>query len=74
VKHDDFGRDRGLQVRMLLTLFMLGLIYVVLIAVALSAGASVAAVLLIAAVFFSVQLVEKRVAALGRLESQLQAA
>lgn len=56
MKHDDFGRDRGLQARMLLTLFMLGLIYVVLIAVALSAGASMAAVLLIAAAFFAVQL------------------
>lgn len=56
MKRNDFGRDRGLQARMLLTLFMLGLIYVVLIAVALSAGASMAAVLLIAAVFFGVQL------------------
>jgi heat shock protein HtpX len=41
---------------MVLTLFMLGLVYVVLIAVALSAGASMAAVLLIAATFFAVQL------------------
>ena len=41
---------------MVLTLFMLGLVYVVLIAVALSAGASMTAVLLIAATFFAVQL------------------
>ena len=29
-----FGRDTGLQVRMLVTLFLLGLVYVVLVAVA----------------------------------------
>src|SRR4051795_6092748 len=36
-----FGRDPGLQVRMLLTLFLLGALYVVFIAVLLSAGAGV---------------------------------
>ncbi len=34
-----FGRDPGLQARMLLTRFLLGLVYAVLIAVALRAGA-----------------------------------
>ena len=33
-----FGRDRGLQIRMLATMFLLGLIYVVLIAVLIAAG------------------------------------
>ena len=33
-----FGRDTGLQVRMLLTLFLLGLVYVVLIGALFAAG------------------------------------
>ena len=56
MRRDDFGRDRGLQARMALTMFLLGLVYVVLIAVAIGSGAGVAAVLPIAAVFFLVQL------------------
>jgi len=52
----DFGRDTGLQARMLLTMFLLGLVYAVLIAVAVSAGAGVASVVVIAAVFFAIQL------------------
>jgi heat shock protein HtpX len=50
-----FGRDRGLQTRMLLTLFLLGLIYAVLIAVLIAAGAGAITVALIAAVVFLVQ-------------------
>jgi heat shock protein HtpX len=45
-----FGRDPGLQVRMLITVFLLGAVYVVLIAVALTADAGVA-ILLIAGIF-----------------------
>src|SRR5919108_2594654 len=45
-----FGRDPGLQARMLITMFLLGLVYVVLVAVALTAKAGVA-VFLIAALF-----------------------
>jgi heat shock protein HtpX len=56
MRRDDFGHDRGLQARMLLTLFLLGLVYVVLIAVALSSGAGIASVVLIATTFFAVQL------------------
>jgi len=52
----DFGRDSGLQARMALTMFLLGLIYVVLIAVAISAGGGIAIVVVIAAAFFGVQL------------------
>jgi heat shock protein HtpX len=40
-QHAQFGRDRGLQARMLLTMFFLGALYVVFIAVLLSAGAGV---------------------------------
>jgi heat shock protein HtpX len=45
-----FGRDPGLQVRMLITIFLLGLVYVVLVAVALTAHAGVA-IFVIAALF-----------------------
>jgi heat shock protein HtpX len=45
-----FGRDPGLQARMLVTMFLLGLVYVVLVAVALTAHAGVA-IFVIAALF-----------------------
>ncbi len=51
----NFGRDRGLQTRMLLTLFLLGLVYAVLIAVLIAAGTGIIAVAVIAAVLFLVQ-------------------
>jgi heat shock protein HtpX len=48
-----FKRDPGLQARMLLTLFLLGLLYVVLIGVLLAAGAGlITVVLVIAALSF----------------------
>jgi len=50
-----FGRDTGLQARMLLTLFLLGLVYSVLIAVLIAAGAGAITVAVIAAVLFVIQ-------------------
>ena len=50
-----FGRDTGLQVRMLLTLFLLGLVYAVLVAVLIAAGAGAITVAVLAAVFFLIQ-------------------
>jgi heat shock protein HtpX len=50
-----FGRDPGLQARMLFTIFLLGLVYVVLIAVLIAAGVGVVAVAVIAGVLFLVQ-------------------
>jgi heat shock protein HtpX len=50
-----FGRDRGLQTRMVITALALGLIYVVLIAVLIAAGVGVIAVAVIACVLFLVQ-------------------
>jgi heat shock protein HtpX len=50
-----FGRDRGLQARILLTIFLLGLLYVVLIAVLLAAGAGAITVAVIAGGLFLVQ-------------------
>ena len=43
-----FGRDTGLQVRMLITIFLLGAVYVVLIGVLFAAGASGITILLVA--------------------------
>src|ERR1019366_7763629 len=50
-----FGRDTGLQARMILTLFLLGLVYAVLIAVLIAAGAGAILIATIAAVLFLVQ-------------------
>jgi heat shock protein HtpX len=50
-----FGRDPGLQVRMLLTLFLLGLIYAVLIGVLIAAGTGAVTVAVIAAGLFLIQ-------------------
>ena len=50
-----FGRDPGLQTRMLLTLFLLGLVYAVLIAVLIAAGVGAITVAVIAGVLFLVQ-------------------
>jgi heat shock protein HtpX len=45
-----FGRDRSLQARMLVTMFLLGLVYVILVAVALAAKSGIA-IFVIAALF-----------------------
>jgi heat shock protein HtpX len=51
-----FGRDTGLQARMLLTMFLLGLVYVVFMGVLFAAGAGVITIVFFAAVMFAVQL------------------
>jgi heat shock protein HtpX len=51
-----FGRDTGLQTRMVLTLFLLGLVYALLIGVLIAAGAGAVTIAVIAALLFSVQL------------------
>jgi heat shock protein HtpX len=51
-----FGRDTGLQARMLLTMFLLGLVYVVFVGVLLAAGAAAVSVVAIALVLLLVQL------------------
>src|SRR5437868_3374787 len=50
-----FGRDRGLQARMTLTLFLLGLVYAVLIGVLVAAGAGAVTIAVIAGALFLVQ-------------------
>lgn len=49
------GRDRGLQARMLLTLFLLGLLYVVFMAVLFAAGAGAVTIALVAGAFVALQ-------------------
>src|SRR5947209_11873284 len=51
-----FGRDTGLQARMGLTLFLLGLVYAVLIGVLIAAGTGAITVAIIAALLFGFQL------------------
>jgi heat shock protein HtpX len=51
-----FGKDRGLQARMTLTIFLLGAVYAVLIAALLASGASGVLVAVIAGGFFLFQI------------------
>jgi heat shock protein HtpX len=50
-----FGSDRGLQARMVLTLFLLGLVYAVLVGVLIAAGAGAVTIAVIAGVLFLIQ-------------------
>jgi heat shock protein HtpX len=51
-----FGRDTGLQTRMLLTMFLLGLVYVAFMGVLFAAGAGAITIVFFAGVMFLVQL------------------
>jgi heat shock protein HtpX len=51
-----YGRDRGLTFRMGMTMFLLGLVYVVFMGIVIAAGASAVVVIALAAVFAVVQL------------------
>ncbi|MEA2314769.1 MAG: heat shock protein HtpX [Solirubrobacteraceae bacterium] len=51
-----FGKDTGLQARMLLTIFLLGLIYVVFVGVLFAAGAGAGLIVVIAVVLLVLQL------------------
>jgi heat shock protein HtpX len=72
-----FGKDPGLQARMLLTMFLLGLVYAVLVAALIAAGAGAVTVALVAVLLFSVQLLTSdkiALASMGAREvSQAQA-
>src|ERR1700736_3502169 len=52
-----FGRDTGLQTRMLITMFLLGLVYAALIGALFLAGVGFVPIVLIAVVLFVVQVV-----------------
>jgi heat shock protein HtpX len=55
-KRSAFGRDRGLQGRMLLTMFLLGLVYVVLIGALIASGAGGVTIAIVAVALFGFQL------------------
>jgi heat shock protein HtpX len=55
-KRSAFGRDRGLQGRMVLTMFLLGLVYAVLIGALIGAGASGVTIVVVALALFGFQL------------------
>jgi heat shock protein HtpX len=55
-RRTNFGRDGGLQARMLLTMALLGLIYVVFVGVLFAAGAAAGVIVVIAVVLLLVQL------------------
>src|SRR5579859_1874049 len=54
-RKNSFGKDPGLQARMLLTLFLLGLVYAVLVGVLVAAGTGAVTIAVIAGLLFAVQ-------------------
>jgi heat shock protein HtpX len=55
-RSQSFGRDTGLQARMLFTMFLLGLVYAVLVAALIAAGAGAVTIAIVAGALFAVQL------------------
>ena len=53
--HSSFGKDTGLQARMVLTLFLLGVVYVVFIGVLFAVGAGAGIIVVVALVLLLVQ-------------------
>lgn len=66
-----FGRDRGLEFRMGLTIFLLGLVYVVFIGALIASGASAVVVLVVAALFAVVQILFSDRLALGSMGARV---
>ncbi len=62
-----FGKDTGLQARMLLTMFLLGLVYAVLVGVLIAVGAGGVTILVIALVLLSLQLFTSDKIAMGMM-------
>jgi heat shock protein HtpX len=54
-RHSSFGKDGGLQARMLLTMFLLGLVYVVFVGVLLAVGAAAGFIIAIALFMLAMQ-------------------
>ncbi len=55
-RRQSFGKDTGLQARMLLTMFLLGLLYVVFVGVLFAAGAGAGLIVVVAVILLLVQL------------------
>lgn len=66
-----FGRDRGLEFRMGLTIFLLGLVYVVFVGALIASGASAVVVLVVAALFAVVQILFSDRLALGSMGARV---
>jgi heat shock protein HtpX len=54
-KRSNFGKDTGLQARMLLTMFLLGLVYVVFLGVLFAVGAGAGIIIVVAVVLLALQ-------------------
>jgi heat shock protein HtpX len=63
----NFGKDTGLQARMVFTLFLLGLVYVVFVGVLFAVGASAGLIVIVAVVLLLVQLFGSDKLAMGSL-------
>ncbi len=66
-RHSSFGKDTGLQARMLLTMFLLGLVYVVFIGVLIAVGAGAVTIIVVALVLLLLQLFTSDKAAMATL-------
>jgi heat shock protein HtpX len=55
-RHSNFGKDTGLQVRMLMTMFLLGVVYLVFMAALFAAGAAAGLIVVIAVFVLLLQL------------------
>ena len=66
-KRSAFGRDSGLQARMVLTMFLLGLLYVALVGALLATSTSAVLIVIIAVGLFGVQIVGSDKIALATL-------
>ena len=53
---EKFGKDTGLQARMVLTMFLLGLVYVVFVGVLFAVGAQAGVIVIVALVLLMMQL------------------
>jgi heat shock protein HtpX len=66
-RHSAFGKDTGLQARMLLTLFLLGLVYAVLVGVLFAVGAGGITILIVALALLALQLFTSDKIAMGMM-------
>src|SRR5580693_8575386 len=66
-KRTSFGKDTGLQARMLLTIFLLGLVYVVFVGVLFAAGAGAGIIVAVAVVLLLLQLFASDKIAMGTM-------
>jgi heat shock protein HtpX len=66
-RHQSFGRDTGLQARMLLTMFLLGLVYVAFIGALFAAGAAAGLIVVVAVVLLLFQLFGSDKIAMGAM-------